>query len=140
MQGALEPMPVQFLLEAKEAQTVLADIETFDVVVISRVGTVIPGIRLVLSNLNAMYRFELSCLVVYGNGRSIHALVLRVLVILTLFVLLVGLLLVILVHDALVRLADVVVRHPLIVPPVQLFVMDVVFVGTLVLLSRCIVV
>lgn len=128
-------MALQFLLEGEETEAELAQVQAVDVVVVDRIGTVVPGFGLVLAELDTVDSFELGGLLMGVERGVVHAEVLGVIVLLFVFVLLAGFLLGILLDYFLVDFADSLVWDPLVIAPVQRLVVDVVLVGGLILFA-----
>lgn len=121
-------MSLQLLLEGEKTKTEFAQIEAIDIVVVDRVGTVIPCVRLELAQLNPVDCFEFCGLLVSPQRGWVHAIVLRVIILFLLFMLIHSFLFEIFLDDFLVDFSNSLERHPLVVAPVERFIMDVVLV------------
>jgi hypothetical protein len=130
-------MSLQFFLQGEEAEAKLAQVEAIDIVVVDGVGAVVPSVGFVLAKLNAVDGFELGGFLMGEQGCVVHAEVLGVAVILLLLLLYFfdSLFLGIFLNYFLGQLLDALVGDPLVVPSVERLVVDVVFVGGLILFS-----
>ena len=72
MQRARFTMSLDLFGNGKETQTELTDIETFQIVIINRVRTVIPSFTHMASHLNASHRFELGVFLMSQQLSIVH--------------------------------------------------------------------
>jgi hypothetical protein len=129
-------VPLQFALLHIEAQAVLTDVETFDIVVAAGEGRVVPCVALVLPKLDGLDGLELSVLLVGQETLQVHAFMFVVLLVLGLLLFsLLGLLLQRgLIHYLIIRGLYPIPRYPLVHSSVEALIVHIVIVGRLTLL------
>lgn len=107
--------------------------------IVRRIRAVIPSIGFVLPELYSVNCFEFSDLLMRQYRVMVHALMLGVLIVLFLLIFL-AFLFVILFHNLLISFFDPVIGNPLIISPIEWFVVYIIFVAIFLFLFRGVVI